>query len=69
MTGIAPTPPASAPAATSGAAPAQRRPPDEAERPLAADAPAPRRGPATHPGASPAPDPEGHRGRLVDVFA
>ena len=70
MTGIAPTPPAGPAAALSGvAASALRRPPDDAERALVSEAETPRRPPARHPGMSPPPDPDGQRGRLVDVFA
>lgn len=69
MTGVTPTPPAGPAAAMTGvAALALRRPPEDAERALS-EPETPRRAAARHPGMSPAPDPDGHRGRLVDVFA
>lgn len=70
MTGVAPTPPAGSAAAAAGVtAAALRRPPEEADRAVAPDAEGSRRGPVGHPASAPPPDPEGQRGRLVDVFA
>lgn len=70
MSGIAPTPPAGAAAAAAGlAASAMRRAPEETDHPIAPEAEAPRRGPLRAPATSPSPDPDGHRGRLIDVFA
>lgn len=70
MTGVTPTPPAASAAATAGlAASAMRRAPDEAAGPETPEADTPRRGPLRPPAAAAQPDPEGHRGRLVNVFA
>ena len=71
MTGVTPTaPPASAAAAAAGLAAAGRRAPDPSVRP---DAPEPgdepRRSPMRPDPATTQPDPDGHRGRLVDVYA
>lgn len=68
--GIAPTPPAAGAAAATGiAASAMRRPPDEAGSPPVSEAETARRAPVRAPGTSPPPDPDGQRGRLIDVFA
>lgn len=70
MSGIAPTPPTAATAATAGlAASAMRRAPEDADRPVAPEAEAPRRTDIRAAALSPQPDPDGHRGRLVNVFA
>ena len=71
MTGVTPTAATPAAAATSGlAATAGRRAPDEAARPAPAEpATTPRRSPLRPDPATSQPDPEGHRGRLVNVFA
>lgn len=70
MSGVAPTAPTPAAAAAAGlAAAAGRRAPDEAVRPAPAEpAATARRGPLRPDPASAQPDPDGHRGRLVDVF-
>ncbi len=68
--GIAPTPPPAAATAAAGlAASAMRRPPDEAGSPAVSDPETARRAPVRTPAIGPPPDPDGQRGRLVDVFA
>ncbi len=71
MTGVTPMAPAPAPAAAAGLAVAAGRPaPDHAARPEAREPDtAPRRSAMRSGPATTQPDPDGHRGRLVDVFA
>ena len=69
MTGVAPTAPPASAAAAAGLAAAGRRASDPSVRPDAPEAGEPRRSPMRPDPATTQPDPDGHRGRLVDVFA